>query len=503
MKRTFYDKFLGFFSPELELKRINSRIKADIMLRGYEAAKSYSTDDWTSATNGSANSEIRGAQEKLRIKGSDLIRNNSYAQRGVQSIVSNVVGAGIMANIKGKTKLQTKRINDAWKEWSNSTLCDSVGHNNFYSLQSLAVRSMVERGEVLVVKEIQNKGMTLKLLESDFIASHLDSGYAFGKMIDSTVQGVEIDGNGKVVAYNLYKTHPGELSASTETIKVSAENVMHVFRQDRPGQLRGVSWFAPVIRILNDLNEYQQATLVGRKIGACFAAFITTNDGEATLSAADLKTKRETENMLNPGSIRYLGQGESVHLATPPKVDGYTEYVNQMLRSVASGLGISYESLTSDYSQVNYSSGRMAHIEFRKNVEHWQFNILIPSFCDPAFKHFLQWCAIVKGIPVDGVSVEWIPPAPSMIDPEKEFAAMAKGVRNGFISYPKAVRQFGYEPDEMLEEIQIHNENLDTKKITLDSDPRNTTQAGLFQVVAPNNGDNSNEEQNQDILDKP
>lgn len=499
MKRTFFDKFLGFFSPDLELKRINSKIKSEMLVRGYDAAKTFSTDDWTSATKGSPNTEIRGAQETLRMKGSDLVRNNSYGNRGLQSIVSNTVGAGIMANIKGKTKLQTKRVNEAWKEWSNSALCDSNGQNNFYGLQSLVMRSMVERGEIIVIKEVFPSGMKLRLLESDYIASHIDSGSVFGKKINSTVQGVKVDENGKIISFFIYKAHPGEVRSSTEILEIPSEKVCHVFRQDRPGQLRGVTWFAPVIRLLNDLHEYQQATLIGRKISACFAAFITTNDSDATMSASDLKTKRETENMLNPGSIRYLQQGENISIATPPKVDGYSEYVNQMLRSIASGLGISYESLTSDYSQVNYSSGRMGHIEFRKNVEHWQFNILIPSFCDPAFKHFLDWCQIVKGINVEGVTVEWIPPAPSMLDPGKEIAAMKDGIRAGLISYQKAVRLLGYEPDEMLEEIETHNQNLDDKKIVLDSDPRNTTQAGLFQVVIPqsNSKANNNEKDNE------
>jgi lambda family phage portal protein len=494
VKRTFLDRFIGFFSPEAELKRIRSKGRAELMLRSYDAAKTFSTDDWTSATKGSANSETRGAQNILREKGSDAVRNNPIATKAIMVISTNVVGSGIMPHIKGKTKLQTKRISDAWREWGETKACDLSGKNNFYGLQSLAIRSIAERGEVIALKEITNEGFKIQLVESDYIASNIDRGGAnLNKVQDGTIQGLKIDATGKVISYFLYEQHPGEIITNINIREVPAEKVCHVYRQDRPGQLRGVSWFAPVLRLLEDLAQYQQATLIGRKVSACFTAFITTNDSDATLSTSDLQTKRQNENMMSPATISYLGQGESVILATPPKVDGYSEYVNQMQRAIAAGLGISYESLTGDYSQVNYSSGRMAHLEFKKNVEQWRWNVLIPQFCEPTFQHFLNWCLIVKGINTDGVSVDWVPPTWSMLDPGKEIAAMNDAMRSGLISYQKAVRELGYEPESMLGEIAENNKELDKFEIILDSDPRKTTKAGLFQIdnSQSQNGDNT------------
>ncbi len=484
MKRTFLDKLIGYVSPLREMKRIQARGKAELMLRAYDAAKTFNTDDWTSASKGSSNTEIRGAQSKLRDKGSDAIRNNSYANKAVSTIVSNTVGAGILPHIKGKNALQTKRVNAAWKEWAETSACDSTGKLNFYSMQGLALRSAVERGESLAVKEISKNGHTLRLLESDFINSAKETGFIKGENGELVVQGVKLDAYGRVISYFLFESHPGEMSGSTKDREVPASQLMHVYKIDRPGQLRGVSWFHPVLRQLADLAEYQQATLISRKIGACFSAFITTNDADSTLSASDLVAKRETESMLTPGSIRYLSQGENVTLANPPSISGYEEFVRQTLRSVATGIGISYERLTTDLSNVNYSSARMGDLEFRRNVDHWRWSILIPQFCEPAFEHFLEWCQIAKGIDTKGVTVEWIPPSWSLIDPSKEISAMTDAMRSGLTSYQKAVRELGYDPAEMLEEIAEHNDKLDELKIKLDSDPRNMTKAGLVQVEA-------------------
>jgi lambda family phage portal protein len=504
MKRSLMDKFVGFFSPLAELKRIKARGQAEYLLRSYDAAVTYKTDDWTSATRGSANQEIRGAQDTLRAKGRDAVRNNPYAGRALNAIVANTVGAGIMPNIKGKTDLHTKRLNNAWREWAETTACDSNGKHNFYSMQSLALRSTVEAGEVIALKEISAKGFTLRLLESDYIVTYRDSGSAALKRTEGTIQGVKTDKDGTILSYYLFESHPGEVVGALNEREVNASDLCHIYRQDRPGQLRGVTWFHPVIRALEDFNQLQQAMLISRKVAACFAAFITTNDADSTLSKSDLAAKRQNEMAMEPAMVRYLEQGENVEFAVPPMPAGYDEYARQILRSIATGVGISYEALTTDYSNVNFSSGRMGYMEFRRNVEIWRWNMLIPQFCEPAFEHFLRWCLLTKGIQSEGVIVEWVPPAWTMIDPTKEVAASKEMIRAGLTSWSKAVREQGHDPEQLMQEIADDNRRLDELKISLDSDPRKLTGAGLLQIApaspaSNNSGDTNSETNNQAV----
>lgn len=505
MKRTIIDRLVGFISPRAEFNRMRAKGQTEFLMRSYDAGKTFDTDDWTSATKGSANSEISGAQAVLRDKGRDIVRNNPYAGRGLTAIVSNTVGAGLIPNIKGKNSLQTRRLNEAWREWGNTTLCDAEGKHNHYGLQALVMRSTVESGEVLALKEINvvkdSAAHQLRIIESDQIASNQNSGLS--KAIDRTVQGIRVDKYGRPVSYFLYESHPGDSSIfSTKVTEVSAARLCHIYRRDRPGQLRGVSWFHAVLRQLSDFNEYQQATLISKKVSACYAAFITSNNSNSTLSNTDLKTKRETEQMLSPGTTRYLDDGEEITFASPPAVDGYDEFCRQTLRAIASGLGITYEALTTDYSNVNFSSGRMGHIEFRRNVEMWRWGMLIPQFCEPSFQHFLEWCRIAKNIQTDGATCEWVPPAWSMIDPGKEIAAFVDSIRSGLTSYPKAVREQGYDPEELMAEIKDSNESLDKQGIILDSDPRKLTKAGILQVPPSTQsnsfGDKSSEEKDTD-----
>lgn len=478
MKPTVLDRLIGFFSPEAETNRLQKRMKKDLLLRGYDAAKDFRTSDWVSASKTSANEEIKAAQKKLRERSRDLTRNNPYSVRAKNVIVSNTVGAGIVANIKGPTPQKTAELKALWKIWAETTACDANGIHNFYGLQRLILATTVESGEGLALRVGRDPltGPKIKLVEADYINSDQD------KDDGSLVQGIAFDSKGRRSAYMLFKRHPGDKGASNEFVKVPAADVSHVFRQDRPGQVRGVPWFHAVIEALKDFDDYQRATLIGRKIAACFAAFVTTNDSDSLLSPDDLKSKREADMALEPATVRYLKNGESVQFATPPPASGYAEFTRESLRGIAAGLGISYEAMTGDYSQSNYSSSRMGHLEFRRNIEDWRWNMLIPQFCDVTFGWFKEWASVAASVAPEEISAEWTPPAYEMIDPVKDVTAMRYAIRAGIKTIPQAIREQGLDPETQFAEIEATNKILDDKKIALDTDPRKMSTIGFAQA---------------------
>lgn len=462
MKRNILDKAIGFFSPSAELRRLQSRARAEATLRAYDIAKNFSTSDWTSATNGSANAETKAAIGPGRMKARSLTQNAPYGVAAVNVIVTEVVGAGIVPKITGKNKTVTKKLNDLWKEIAETSKVDSENRNNFYGLQALAVRSMVESGEGLGLLRLNVNAPQIQLLESDFIVTEKDEG--------NIVQGVERDASGARVSYHLFKSHPGDRLATTETVQVPASDVVHVYRQDRPGQVRGVTWAHAVVEKMNDFNDYQHATLVRQKIAACFAGFITTSGTDSLLDAAALKARRESEFSLEPATVRYLNAGEDVKLANPPGVEGYAEFNRETLRGVAAGWGISYEAMTGDYSQSNYSSSRLGQTKMRKNVEFWQWNIVIPQFCEPYFQRFLLWAKLRHGIDITGATAEWVPPASTQIDPAKEISADKEAVKAGFKSRAQVIREAGRDPDVVLEEIRNERELAKQLGVSFDTD---------------------------------
>lgn len=488
MKRSYLDRFIGYLSPQAEANRIVGRMKVEMSQRAYDIAKSFPTSDWASSNKNNANTEVKLAIEPGRNKARSLEQNNPYGLKAVNVIVSETVGAGIVPNIIGTSDKQTEDLKNLWKIWGESKLCDFEAQQNFYGLQALALRACVVSGEGLgversaIVPGIEGKtslASQIQLLESDFIATTKDEG--------KIVQGIQTDNTGKPVKYYLFKAHPGSKEATENTVSIDVASIAHIFKKERPGQLRGVTWFHSVAEKMKDLDDLQYATLVQKKIAACLVGVITTNGSDSALSAADKKAKREAEMSMQPASFYYADPGQDITFSSPPASNGYADFNREILRAIASGFGISYEALTSDYSQSTYSSSRMGHLQMRKNIEHWRWNILIPQFCEPAFSWFLKFAVsqgvvredeVVKGL----INVNWVPPAYSMIDPSKEVLSLQREIRSGLKSWKAAVIEYGQDPDQILSEVEEYNKKFDEKKLSFDTDPRRMSSIGFAQA---------------------
>lgn len=447
--RKFLFTALAVIAPKYALNVMRARM----LQRVYEGAQTTPSSDWQSIQgNTSANKEIEGGQKTLINRSRDLARNNPYALKAQDVIVSNTIGSGIVPKITGRTKRQQRILRDLWKEVAETTLCDIERRHNFYSLQCLAMNTVVESGEVIAIKSITTEAPSIQLLEPDFIdESKKNTGNEDGT--GRIVNGISLDRHSRRKSYHLFQSHPGDLEiSSTKSREVSADKIIHVYKQTRPGQLRGVPWAHAVIETLKDFADFQYATIIRQKISACLVGVITTSGNDTLLTAEQQKTKRKNETKMTPGSFRYAGPGESVEFSNPPSSQGYGEFISETIRGVSAGYGVTYESISNDYSKVNFSSGRMGHLQFKKNIEKWRWHMIIPHFCDPYWELFLKW-AQAKGVDTTGVKVEWVPPAFAMIDPIKEINADKEAIKAGLKSKSMVIREQGLDPDMVRKEI--------------------------------------------------
>jgi lambda family phage portal protein len=259
---------------------------------------------------------------------------------------------------------------------------------------------------------------------------------------------------------------------------VPARQVLHLFERLRPGQVRGVPWFAPVMLKLRDLDAYDEAELVRKKIEACFAAFVTGVQDEETLGRARMEPSGDRVETFEPGMIEYLEPGKDVRFASPAASGGYAEYMRMQLHAVAAGVGLTYELLTGDLSQVNYSSIRAGLIEFRRRMEALQWQLLVPGLCQPIWRRFVATAQAAGKLPEGTISAEWTPPRFEAVDPMKDIQADILAVRAGVMTLKEAIARQGYEPAQVLAEIAAINAELDALGITLDTDPRRSTRTG-------------------------
>jgi lambda family phage portal protein len=487
MKMNVLDRAIGFIDPRAGLQRARSRFVMDQLekIRGYDAAGRGRRFDGWRAGNTTPNQETEMSLERLRARSRDLVRNNPWAARAVECVANNTIGTGI----RPTPNTELKKISKAWTDWAETTECDFNGLTNYYGLQRLAALTLAQSGEVVIRRRRTAKNTKskvpyqLQVFEPDIIdhsRNYVADVQAEGNFI---VQGVEFDKNGRRVGYWLYEAYPSETVVMSKSITskfVNIDDVIHVYREERPGQVRGVPMGASVFLRLRDLDGFEDAELMRQKIAACFAVFVTESIDSTPVKGKT--SKSPLPEKIEPGIIERLSPGETVSMANPPTKEGYGEFTTVHLRGIAQGYGISYEALTGDLTQVNFSSGRMGWIEMSRNINHLQQNVFIPMMCNKTWAWFMEGLSITGVYAGADVTVKWTSPRREMIDPVKEVQGIVAQIRGGLISWPEAVSEQGYNPDELLDEIESHNKKLDEKEIILDSDPRYTDAAGKAKV---------------------
>lgn len=449
--------------------------------RHYEgAARTPRTAGWQIPGMTGPVSTLAQALPVLRERSRDLIRNTGYGESAVSTIVSGMVGYGVSACISDSSRARARNIQALWDRWTETTQCDARQKSTLGGLQIQAVRQWVETGECLFRRVTRKNALpgeipfAIQILEPELLdVSKEDKARGIR-------QGVECDPYGAPVAYWLYPEHPVESQGGMQSVRVSADDIGHMFFAHRAGQVRGVPLLAPVIMKMHDLGDYEDAQLTRQRLAACFMAFLTNMEAEEEDLWEEANTLLER---LQPGIIQPLRTGESVQFANPPNTTGYTEYTRSILHSIAAGIGITYEDLTGDYSQVSWSSGRLARLKYYANLDSWQWQMFVPMFCDKVWRWFLDGAAFL-GVDTSRVSVKYTLPRRPVAD-INEYKARRDEVRAGFKSIPEAIRENGYDPESVLMETAEFLKIAKEYGVVMDSDPSQVSAQGQSQPYPP------------------
>jgi lambda family phage portal protein len=464
------DKALAVVAPQAAMKRVSARVALRSMSAHYDAASAGGrTGSWRKSRD-DANAAGR-QRARLSFISRDMVRNNPTAVGVVMTIVAHVIGKGITPKLEGIEDSDLAKEGKALlAEHLKSTAIDRRGRETLGGLQRLMKAAIVTDGEVLVIIHPAANGTypQIEVLEID----HLDASVHRADIAGGYVQdGIEYDAAGNRVAYYIFDEHPGaqgwfNWKKGTQSRRVPARFVYHGFRQDRPGQERGVSWFAPVAVPLQDLADYEDAQLLRQKIAACFTVFRHTENSAKSAPAK-----------LSPGAIIDVNGPEAYEFASPPGVDGYDEFTRGQLRRIAKGVGITYEACSGDLSNVNFSSAKMGRMEMDRNVEAWQWLLMIGQILEPLGREFLKAWALDprfhNRVPeILEAKVDWVPPARILIDPAKELKPLIEEVRAGLNSRQRAITSLGRDPDQIREEQVEDKVEADADNLIYDSDGR-------------------------------
>jgi len=457
------DRLIGIFNPVAGIKRHAAR---EVLTRAYEGASK--RDGWKPRRPGaSANTDHAVDAATLRIRARSLVQNCPYINRGIGSLVANVIGTGIIPRSLAKN---AAAIDELWDAWTK--VCDADGRLDFYGIQAAAYRAMEQDGEVLIrLRQRRPEDdlpvpLQLQLLEIDW----LDSSRNISNGANTVINGIEYSPLGKIVAYWLFDQHPGEMlgprRSRATSAPVSAERIIHLYNPERPGQGRGFTRLAPVIARVRDLTVYEDAELARKNLEARLS--VLASGDVSSIGTLDPQDMRTEEQIRKDGNLGNLGSGSIVQVPTgltlttvqPNAMPGYVENVIHQLHLIAAGMCITYEMLTGDVREVNFSSARVAMLEFRRNAEQLQWLVLIPKLCTPIWQAFINAAELSGKIKSIDYACDWSTPKWDYVNPVQDVAADLDEISGGLSSFSEKLRRRGYKPDAVFKELKQDMERL-------------------------------------------
>jgi len=442
--RSAIASLIGILAPRRATQYLQSSHLLEMAKRSYAAAGGSGSRQLWAPSNTSAKEEIRSGAAGVRARARDLVRNNSWASGSVETLTANLIGEGI---IPQGTPQQEK----AWQSWSHQGV-DVTGRLSIGEAQRLMCKTTVTDGEIFI-RRIRDKNrkipLAIELLEPEYLDSSVMS-FRNREVAD----GIESDKAGKIVAYHFIKNE-------SQSLRVSADDVIHIFRIDRPGQNRGISWLAPIIPLINDLAEYRDYEMIAAKLAASFGVFISSPDMGVSLGTAPSDTDLDDdEQYIQPGKIVKLRSGENISFAKHERPGTTFEpFIAGGLRESAVGFGLSYESFSGDYSRATYSSARAGTLDERRKHRIRQ------QLFKQATGTLWTWCmeaAIMAGMrvtitpPIDyQVKNHW-----TWIDPLKDACGAEIELMNHVMTRREWCASHGRDWDTVLDQLKTESEQL-------------------------------------------
>ena len=442
-------------------------------MRGYDAAKpSRLTFNSMSGWGQDINSLIMGNNRVLRERVRDLVRNFPPFTRAIDAHAAFVVGKGArfqsLANPPGWDEDSITRLRQFierdFRAWMDRA--DISGSRHLYELSQMVVRSRMEAGEFFARKLINhNHELALQMIEPDRVEGGLD----VAPLNDGNLvwQGVEVNpGTGQAIAYHVRdQIYPGHFNY--DLARVPASEMLHSFKWLRPGQLRGITDFAPVIVLADNLDDYQVAELDSAKMAAKWLAMVITQEPGAFSNLAGPggrgragQEKKRIEAMEN-ATIQYMQPGEDIKVfgGSGRPGDSFSRFENFVLRMISITAPTSYEVLSGDYSGINYSTSRASKNDLNMLLYPHIF-WLQQHFLNKVFSAWLKVEALKKdyltGYWLNPAAYEqslWIPAGQQSIDPLREGKADIDSVAAGFKSPQQVILSQGGDPEKTLREI--------------------------------------------------
>ena len=415
----------------------------------------------------------------IRARARDAFRNDSLARQIVETWLDDTCGWGFVPRSSSRDASVRGRVNALWETWAE---CAGAAGEDFGALTAAVVRSVLVDGEAFVrlrTRRPEDKlpvPLVLELIDPARIPFELTEQLEGGTI----TQGVENDALGRVTAFHVLDTAPGEPSpanASTGPRRIPAASMLHIFDLERPGQVRGISVLATALPRLRMLDGFHDSVLLRQQLSNLFAGFVSnasTPDGDASVLTGlppDATQDGRPVVALEPGLLQELSAGEKIDFSDPPDPPRAQDFAREQARLACIGAGAPLEVVTGNWAGANDRIARVTLNAWRRRVERFRWSVVVPRLLRPAWAAWVRASGLALAVEDRGAT--WRAHSWPYIHPVQDVQATVAAVRSGLTSLSSAVAEASGEDAEVVfREIAADNVVADELGLRLDSDGR-------------------------------
>lgn len=461
LRMSLVDRAIAAIAPGYAFERMKNRAMIEAYAGGYTGGKRdrKATKNWVHE-GGSANADVVPELPILRARSRDLVRNVPLATGALATNVTHVIGDGLKLRAQcdrqalGISETQAETFNRA-AEREFAMACatmDFTRVQDFGELQALVFRSMLESGDVFVIRRFRQHpgdafGLKLQVIEADRVCNP-----GRGADTETRVDGVEFAEAGWPQAIHVADAHPGDFNRRAlnwRRVPMRYNDgrpiVLHLFERLRPDQARGVPYLAPVVEAIKALGDFTEAEVRAAVVSAMFTVFVKSDGGEDSSPLPTTGTggaNDDAEIALGSGAVVDLGPGEDIQIASGARPNPqFDAFVTSVIRHIGVALELPFELLIKHFT-ASYSASRaaleMAYHTFRRRRA-W----MARKFCQPVYEWVLEEAIASGRISAPGffddaamrqawARATWTGPVRMTLDPMKDAQADEIDRRNGW-----------------------------------------------------------------------
>jgi capsid protein len=346
--------------PKAQFDQLNDRYR-ELRAR-YDAAQT--NDDnrrhWANADGFSAASANSAhVRRVLRNRSRYEYDNGAYCNGIIRTRADDLVGAG-------GPRLQLAGPDEALNELVEALFSSWAVAAHFAEKLHTMDQTRCRDGEAFALfvtnpRVAHPVKLDLSLVEADRIADP----YGVEWPQEGKLDGIEYDQLGQPIAYHVLDQHPGDLLTlyPMAATRIHAQFVLHWYRVDRPGQLRGVPELTSSLPLFPYQRRWTLATLAAAEYAASQAGVLET-DGPLDPNTTTASPFQPVE--FDRGVFTELPAGVKLKQLTAEHPNQqYAGFKREICNETGRPVRMPSNVVSADSSQHNFSSAKLDHYGYR------------------------------------------------------------------------------------------------------------------------------------------